>query len=273
MNNFAVLTISYRHFTNASLIINTTDTPCHLTCYYTAEKPGRHKTTLTRRGVTLPWGAYFCFVAWKSVEQSEVGDSLTHTFAIPDWQLGQTLWLAFRGTVSGVLSPSTSPVFEHLHPGQDIILNPYFLNWPAAQAIPTYWEKITAIGSEADPVKDYDIKLIGSFTPRTFIDRFGHAVGLRQSLDITGLAGLTVTISAQMRGLDSHANGIGTGVWNDRYRYYDEDLTLYYQWEKLSHTIPLPATLSGLFVQNTIRFVSPMIDIYGWIDDWQIALG
>ncbi|MBA7587982.1 hypothetical protein ES708_30030 [subsurface metagenome] len=150
MNNFAVLTIDYFHAPDSAIITNTTDNPCHLTCYYTDIKPLRHKTSLTRRGLTLPWGAYFCFVAWKSVEQMEPGDTLTHTFPFPDWSYCQTLWLAFRGTVAGTLSPSTSPVFEHHHPGQQLFCNLGFEAYPTTPGIPPCWEDFS---SYPDPTK------------------------------------------------------------------------------------------------------------------------
>ncbi|MBA7584128.1 hypothetical protein ES708_26081 [subsurface metagenome] len=67
--------------------------------------------------MTLPWGVYYCFVAWQSVEQLEAGDTLLHTFEILDWSYCQTKWFAFRGTVADVLSPSVSALFEHHHPG------------------------------------------------------------------------------------------------------------------------------------------------------------
>ncbi len=117
MNNFAVLTIAYSHTATSIITTITTNTPCHLTCYYTDKAPVRHRTSRTDRGLTLPWGAYFCFVAWKSVEQQEPGDTLTHTFEIPDWAFCHTKYFAFRGTVAGVLSPSVSPIFRHHHPG------------------------------------------------------------------------------------------------------------------------------------------------------------
>ena len=115
MNNFAVLDINYLHFSTHILIRNTSNNPCHLTCYYTDKKPRRHKTSRNERGLTLPWGAYFCFVAWQTVEQLEPGDTLTHTFAVPDWSYCQTKWFAFRGTVASVLSPSVSALFKHHH--------------------------------------------------------------------------------------------------------------------------------------------------------------
>lgn len=99
MNNFAVLTIAYIYVDSSIIIRVTTNNPVHLTCYYTESEPGRHKTSRTQRGLTLPWGVYFCFDAWKSIEQNEPGDTLIHTFEIPSWFYCQTKWFAFRGTV------------------------------------------------------------------------------------------------------------------------------------------------------------------------------
>ena len=118
MNNFAVLTIAYSHTPTSVVITITTNNPCHLTCYYTDKEPGSHRTSRNQRGLTLPWGVYYCFVAWKSVEQQEAGDTLIHTFEIPDWSYCQIKWFAFRGTVAGKLAPSVSPIFKHHHPGE-----------------------------------------------------------------------------------------------------------------------------------------------------------
>ncbi|MBA7534383.1 hypothetical protein ES705_26629 [subsurface metagenome] len=117
LQHFAVLEVSYFHFETSIVITCTTNNPCHLTCYYTDKEPLRHATSLVKRGVALPWGAYFCFVAWNSVEQQEAGDTLTHTFEVPEWSYCQTKWFCFRGTVSGELSPSVSALLKHHHSG------------------------------------------------------------------------------------------------------------------------------------------------------------
>ncbi len=122
MNNFAVLDISYTHNPTAIVITIETNNPCHLTCYYTDKEPGRHRTSRNQRGLTLPWGAYYCFVAWQTIEQTEPGDTLSHTFEIPDWSYCQTKWFAFRGTVAAVLSPSVSALFEHHHSGVVLLI-------------------------------------------------------------------------------------------------------------------------------------------------------
>ncbi|MBA7553996.1 hypothetical protein ES705_46606 [subsurface metagenome] len=112
MNNFAVLDITQTMIPDGIRITITTNTPCHLTCYYTDKEPGSHRTSRNQRGLTLPWGVYYCFVAWLSLEQTEPGDTLIHTFDITPWTYCQTKWVAFRGTVAGVLSPSVSPIFK-----------------------------------------------------------------------------------------------------------------------------------------------------------------
>lgn len=76
-----------------------TNVPCHLTCYWTDKKPLKHHTERIVRGIRVPWGTYFCFVAWYAVEQTEPGDTLYHTFNLSPWEVCQTRWLAFRGTI------------------------------------------------------------------------------------------------------------------------------------------------------------------------------
>lgn len=113
MNNFAVLNIAYSYRPTAIVIHITTNNRCHLTCYYTHEVPLRHDVVRTDRGISLPWDAYFCFAAYRSVEQIEPGDTYEHTFEVPEWSYCQTKYFCFRGTVAGVLSPSVSPIFKY----------------------------------------------------------------------------------------------------------------------------------------------------------------
>ncbi|MBA7633840.1 hypothetical protein ES703_41411 [subsurface metagenome] len=117
LQHFAVLEVSYLHKPTSIVITCRTNNPCHLTLYYTEKEPVRHATSLVKRGLAVPWGAYFCFVAWNSVEQQEAGDTLIHTFEVPDWSYCQTKWFTFRGTVAGELSPSVTALLKHHHPG------------------------------------------------------------------------------------------------------------------------------------------------------------
>ncbi|MBA7570585.1 hypothetical protein ES708_12338 [subsurface metagenome] len=117
LQHFAVLTIAYFNLASSIFIVTTSNNPCHLTLYYTDKEPIRHATSRIVRGLSLPWGAYWCFVAWKEVEQQEAGDTLFHTFEVPAWSYCQTKWLCFRGTVASILSPSVSALLKHHHPG------------------------------------------------------------------------------------------------------------------------------------------------------------
>ena len=113
MNNWSILDVWHFDFYLETFIRVFTNSRCHLTLYYTDKRPWRHKTSTILRGLSVPWGAYFCFVAYKPVEQLEAGDTLTHTFLVPDWAYDLRRWFSFRGTVDGDLSPSGAPIFEH----------------------------------------------------------------------------------------------------------------------------------------------------------------
>lgn len=116
---FAIPSIAYTHYDVGLHIRIPTSVPCHLTCYYTDQKPLKHHRSRVVRGLEVPWGTYFCFVAWQALEQSEIGDTLYHTFWFPDWLEGQTKWFTFRGEVDLENVPSVGPIFEHTHPGSD----------------------------------------------------------------------------------------------------------------------------------------------------------
>ena len=117
LEHFAIMDIGYAYHPSSITISLPTNNPCHLTCYYTHIPPRKHHTTRIVRGLTVPWGVYFCFVAWKAVEQTEAGDTLTHTFEIPDWSYCQIKYFTFRGTISGKISPSVGPLFIKHHSG------------------------------------------------------------------------------------------------------------------------------------------------------------
>lgn len=117
LQNFAAVNITYTHWDLGLTICLATDVPCHLTCYYTDKEPLKHHTSAVIRGLAVPWHTYFCFVAWKEVEQNEYGCTLYHTFDIPNWQQSQTKWFTFRGAVDLARSPSIGPIFKHHHPG------------------------------------------------------------------------------------------------------------------------------------------------------------
>ncbi len=167
MSNFAVLDLAYTHYDAGIYICVKTDVPCHLTCYHTTSAPRRHRTSQNQRGLTLPWGVYFCFVAWQSLEQEQEGDTIYHLFNVYPWMVLTTKWFAFRGTINGELSPSVSPIFEHKHPGgfpMEVDLRVYgpgdlCHDWLTGTGppCPDHWKSVTTL-----PGYDPDWYLVGN---------------------------------------------------------------------------------------------------------------
>lgn len=115
--NIAPLDLQIDYYTTSACVSLATSVPCHLTLYYTDQQPGKHHTSRVVRGLTVPWGTYFCFVAWKAIEQIEEGDTLYHHFNLLDWSASQDRWFTIKGQVDNIDSPSVGPIFHHLHPG------------------------------------------------------------------------------------------------------------------------------------------------------------
>ncbi|MBA7591165.1 hypothetical protein ES708_33317 [subsurface metagenome] len=110
--HFAILEITQAPTPSGIIITCRTNNPCHLTIYFTDKPPVRHATSRVVRGLALPWGAYWCFVAWNSLQQQEAGDTLIHTFEVSPWAYCQTKWFSFRGIIAGELSPSAGPLIK-----------------------------------------------------------------------------------------------------------------------------------------------------------------
>lgn len=188
MNNFAALTIAYLHLTTAIVITIKTNNPCHLTCYYTDKEPHRHRTARNQRGLTIPWGVYYCFVAWLSVEQIEAGDTLIHTFEVAPWSYCQTKWFAFRGTIADVLSPSVSCLFKHHHPG----------------VLPALYEHLS---TERSPMAGWMVDNV-YWLGQTFTPSISHKI---TSVKFYGYRDLALgTITASVRA--TNAEGLPTGA-------------------------------------------------------------
>jgi len=93
----------------------TTDEICHLWLRWSLTTPQKHPRQRRLRGVEVKGDVYYCFVAVNDIEQAEAGDTLVHTFTIPDWPACQTRWFYFHGTYDDIPSPSTSAIFgRHL---------------------------------------------------------------------------------------------------------------------------------------------------------------
>jgi len=115
INNFAPLNIIQTLTPDGVIITLSTNVPCHLTCYWTDKHPLKHKTSRTDRGLPTLTAIYYCFVAWQTLEQSELGDTMYHTFVFSPWPVCETRWFTFKGNVADIESPSIGPIFtKHL---------------------------------------------------------------------------------------------------------------------------------------------------------------
>ncbi|MBA7615165.1 hypothetical protein ES703_22442 [subsurface metagenome] len=167
-----------------------TTVPCHLTCYWTSKKPLKHSSTRTLRGLDIPWGTYFCFVAWNLVEQEEPGDTLYHTFIFPSWTLCQTRWFTFRGEVNDIPSPSVGPIFRYhrtarhtviLRPNGSGDLNQLLGDWGANP--PNHYLNVDEAVSDENTTANYDSALTGTKTETYKVDT--APTGIKAICDVT----------------------------------------------------------------------------------------
>ncbi|MBA7708617.1 hypothetical protein ES703_117520 [subsurface metagenome] len=246
VKNFAVLDYQALHLDNAIIFSIPTPVPCHLSCYYTDKTPLKHHRTRILRGVALPWGTYFCLVAWKAVEQLEPGDSLYHTFPVPDWSFSQVKWFTFRGEVDFIDSPSVGPIFKHIHPGQDLIANPSFEIFTSPPDPPDDWLGGGPPGQPAVfnpwPADRTD----GRQSCRATVTRLYSLQDLWQFLTPTHLSNLQLTFRVSYKGALEWFNILRIRAWGDTTRLVLARPTLDYQWEDLTATITMPANLYKL---------------------------
>lgn len=106
------LSISQEQIAGGFTIVLATDTPCHLWLYWTDKVPWVHRASTIKRGLAIPWDAYWCYVSWTMIDQEEAGDTTTHTYIWTGWEVCQTKYFRFHGTIAGETSPSDSPIFR-----------------------------------------------------------------------------------------------------------------------------------------------------------------
>jgi len=120
ISNWAPLTYYQPEVPECHTITITTDIPVHLFLRWTDKEPLKHPLTEYRRGIYVPIGTRYCFVAWKEVEQEEAGDTLTHTFILCDWLVCETRWFYVIGTKQAEESPSASPLLYYHRKGVEM---------------------------------------------------------------------------------------------------------------------------------------------------------
>ena len=110
--HISVRDVQYRYLCNGFEITVTTDIACHLYMRWTRVKPQKHIIPMYLRGIYMHGDTYFCFVAYTDNEQEEAGDTLIHTFVKRSWPVCETRWFHFWGSEAGIVSPSTTAIFE-----------------------------------------------------------------------------------------------------------------------------------------------------------------
>ena len=117
ISNWAPLNYQHTSLLDGFTIVITTDIPIHLFMRWTTTEPLKHPMAEYRRGILVPIGTRYCFVAWKENEQLEPGDTLIHTFEKRNWPVCQTRYFYFIGTKQTEEQPSASPIlYKHRTP-------------------------------------------------------------------------------------------------------------------------------------------------------------
>ncbi|MBA7671810.1 hypothetical protein ES703_79973 [subsurface metagenome] len=124
-SNFIITNMSITAIAGGFTIILTTDVPCHLWLRHTDIKRRFHPLGRGERGMRNLTDIRFCFVAYKDIEQDEIGDTTIHTFTWLDWVICTKRWFYFWGTSMGLTIPMTSAIFS-LHYKGAIITTKFY---------------------------------------------------------------------------------------------------------------------------------------------------
>lgn len=66
-------------------VVVSTDIAAHLYLRWTDKEEHVHIREKNLRGLLVEGNPKYCFVEWLEVEQTEVGDTLDHSFSFPTW--------------------------------------------------------------------------------------------------------------------------------------------------------------------------------------------
>lgn len=109
--HFLVNSFSYSCGSHIVTFTCTTDTPVHLYAHVTNQQPRVRRIPYVKRGAPFVLSSVTCFVELNLVEQTEPGDTLTHTFTIPLTAYGLIHYWYLSGTHAAIPSRSISQIF------------------------------------------------------------------------------------------------------------------------------------------------------------------
>lgn len=177
---FLVTDLAWAYWQDGASSIASTDNPCFLTLYTTNERPKTITTWRTVRGVKIKCGCTHHFIVKDHYIQIEPGDTLLHTFNIPNWPFCQKVYLVFKGTAKGMPITSVSPIFEkHISP-HNLFCNLGFEDYSTTPDIPPCWEDDSYL--TPDPIIERDTTHVkeGQYSCKITGPLFPHFTGIKQ---------------------------------------------------------------------------------------------
>ena len=90
----------------------TTSYPAHLFLRHTTTEPVKTSIPRQKRGALWYYDNKLCFVAYQDCEQTEPGDTLTHSFTCDIFAFCIPVWYYFWGTINGQPSPSNTAIMS-----------------------------------------------------------------------------------------------------------------------------------------------------------------
>lgn len=88
-----------------------TDVECHLWCFLTTSYPYRRDRWVIFRSVPRRHRVHMMFNLRQAIEQNEPGETLVHTFDVPDWRHCRVRYWYYAGKRKALISWSTSCIF------------------------------------------------------------------------------------------------------------------------------------------------------------------
>ncbi|GAG00664.1 unnamed protein product, partial [marine sediment metagenome] len=113
--------IDYQHswVGNTKHLVLTTDRACHLWMRITRRYPYKRTRWVVFRGVAQRHSDAINFVIRSAIEQQEDGDTITHTFDFPDWEVCDQYYWFFSGFIDDISSDSNTCIFTQHFTGEN----------------------------------------------------------------------------------------------------------------------------------------------------------
>jgi len=249
--NYLITDLTLADLSYSACITLYTNVPCTLVLYWTTRTPDKVPITTIRRGLPLTCDCDHAMLAVDWINQREIGDSLTHTFPVPDWPQLQQRWFVPSAKMVDLASLSAAPIFSWAHPGNIKTLNLDFEDWPDPHGHPRNWNPFTFGSGFFDWWREENIQPWGGYAAGFSAGGYNAGCGYRQYLDATPYRGQHLKFRAMGYGYAEPNNCLyvrvdgtdGWGRWNS--------LTANYAWQEkeVEGDIPWDANSIGIEVR------------------------